>query len=138
MVLDIIIIIIYIIIHTIIHRHHFKVKNLQKKVKNILPRPSFLLNLLIQQYHVITKYIFVGNGCQSTDKNCNSYATTLTNGHSGSHSSSSNNDVKPATPCTPGDPLTHYHHRNDDHYTAAFACMNRMRIHSQVSHVLIY
>ena len=37
-----------------------------------------------------------------------------------------------ATPCTPGDPLTHYHHRNTDHYNAAFACMNRMRIHSQV------
>ena len=36
------------------------------------------------------------------------------------------------TPCTPGDPLTHYHHRNTDHYNAAFACMNRMRIHSQV------
>ena len=36
------------------------------------------------------------------------------------------------TPCTPGDPLTHYHHRNNDHYNAAFAGMNRMRIHSQV------
>ena len=36
------------------------------------------------------------------------------------------------TPCTPGDPMTHYHHRNTDHYNAAFACMNRMRIHAQV------
>ena len=79
---------------------------------------------------------FSGHGCQSLERNCNSAAiSSLTNGHSGIHSSTSNNENGhggPATPCTPGDPLTHYHHRNEDHYTAAFACMNRMRIHSQV------
>ena len=32
-----------------------------------------------------------------------------------------------------GDPLTHYHHKNNDHYVGAFAMMNRMRIHAQVS-----
>jgi len=36
------------------------------------------------------------------------------------------------TPCTPGDPLTHYHHKNNDHYVGAFAVMNKMRIHSQL------
>ena len=59
----------------------------------------------------------------------------MTNGHPVNHSNANgtNGHAGPATPCTPGDPLTHYHHRNEDHYTAAFACMNRMRIHSQVS-----
>jgi hypothetical protein len=38
-----------------------------------------------------------------------------------------------ATPCTPGEPMTHYHHKNDDHYCAAFSRMNRMRINAQVS-----
>ena len=79
---------------------------------------------------------YLGSGCQASEKHCNSYSTTLTNGHSGNHSNTSskeNGHGGPATPCTPGDPLTHYHHRNEDHYTASFACMNRMRIHSQVS-----
>lgn len=37
------------------------------------------------------------------------------------------------SPCTPGEPLTHFHHRNESHFSAAFVCMNRMRINSQVS-----
>ena len=86
---------------------------------------------------LIKNELFSGHGCQSLERNCNSAASSsLTNGHSGSHSSTSNKENGhgngPATPCTPGDPLTHYHHRNEDHYTASFACMNRMRIHSQV------
>ena len=58
----------------------------------------------------------------------------------GSNSNGSHSDDPPsvpegevaATPCTPGDPMTHYHHKNDDHFCAAFARMNRMRINSQV------
>ena len=69
-----------------------------------------------------------------TDRNCGAYFPTLGSGHPGAATSTNGNGhAGPTTPCTPGDPLTHYHHRNEDHYTAAFACMNRMRIHSQVS-----
>ena len=86
--------------------------------------------------------LFSGHGCQSLERNCNSAASSsLSNGHSGNHSNKSSNENGhggPATPCTPGDPLTHYHHRNEDHYTASFACMNRMRIHSQVRYFIIF
>ena len=58
----------------------------------------------------------------------------------GSNSNGSHSDDPPsvpegevaATPCTPGDPMTHYHHKNEEHFCAAFARINRMRIHSQV------
>ena len=76
--------------------------------------------------------MFKGNGSDRMVCAVYTNGSTLSSSGGGHASSSTNGAGGPATPCTPGDPLTHYHHRNGDHYTAAFACMNRMRIHSQV------
>ena len=70
------------------------------------------------------------------DSLVNGQVVSCANGYPGCHDERcAANGATSQTPCTPGEPLTHYHHRNEDHYNAAFACMNRMRIHSQVSTV---
>ena len=76
----------------------------------------------------------------SVSRNSLGEGSSLSSSTSVSSSSSVNggptNDNAVTTPCTPGDPLTHYHHKNNDHYVGAFGMMNRMRINSQVSYCL--
>ena len=73
------------------------------------------------------------NGESTSSSGSVSSATSVSSNSSLVNGASATGSV--TTPCTPGDPLTHYHHKNNDHYVGAFAMMNRMRIHGQVSQV---
>merc|ERR1712156_956398 len=81
-----------------------------------------------------------GNGTAGNAYGSNGESTSSSGSVSSATSVSSNSSLvngasatgSVTTPCTPGDPLTHYHHKNNDHYVGAFAMMNRMRIHAQL------
>ena len=73
----------------------------------------------------------INNEGGSSSISSSTTSTTSSSSDASMNGSSASGSV--TTPCTPGDPLTHYHHKNNDHYVGAFAIMNRMRINSQVN-----
>lgn len=77
------------------------------------------------------------NGGGNSEGSSLSSSTSVSSNSSVAASANENNAGSVTTPCTPGDPLTHYHHKNNDHYFGAFGMMNRMRINSQLCDIFL-